>query len=422
MPNPNTKLERPINGELLDGGASARSREAGPRPVFADRGRTLRILQVNKYYAPWIGGIETAVQEMAEGLLALPNVECEVLVCRDRGRGCKSLVNGVPVTRVTSLGRVLSMPVAPTFPLELQAIATGFDIVHVHTPFPLAVFCDWEAIRARGVRLVVHHHSDIVRPLQQRVHSCLSGFERRFLTAADRIVVTSHGLLENSRTLAQYRDKCQVVPLSVDLRKVKRLSEVEIAHARQHYGLGDRERAVLFAGRLVYYKGIQFLIDAVRDLDLKLLIAGEGPLRPTLERQIEERGLGSKVRILGRVTNSELANLYSISDLFVLPSTEPAEAFGLVQLDAMAYGLPVINTDLPGGVPSVSIHGQTGLTVPPGNTAALREAVATILSDERLRTQLSENARRRVLSFSRPAVLGQLCSIYEELVSPHVLS
>jgi rhamnosyl/mannosyltransferase len=228
--------------------------------------------------------------------------------------------------------------------------------------------------------------------------------------------------LENSRTLAEYREKCQIVPLSVDLRKVKRLSQAEIAHVRQHYGIGEREHAVLFAGRLVYYKGIQYLIDAVRDLDLKLLIAGEGPLRPVLEKQIEERSLKSKVRILGRVTDSELANLYSISDLFVLPSTEPSEAFGLVQLDAMAYGLPVINTDLPSGVPSVSVHGQTGLTVPPGDTGALRAALATMLSDERLRTQFSENARHRVLSFSRPAVLRQLCSIYEELISPRVLS
>jgi glycosyltransferase involved in cell wall biosynthesis len=414
MPDLKTDLERSLNGELPNGRASS--------CISAGQGNILRILQVNKYYAPWIGGIETTVQEMAEGLLSLPNVQCEVLVCRDRGRGCKSLVNGVPVTRVTSLGHVLSMPFAPTFPLELRTIVAGFDIVHVHTPFPLAFFCDWEAIRARGIRLVVHHHSDIVRPLQQRLHSCLSGFERRFLTAADRIVVTSRGLLENSRTLAQYRDKCHVIPLSVDLRKVKKLSEVEIVHARQRYGLGDREHAVLFAGRLVYYKGIQFLIDAVRDLDLKLLIAGEGPLRPALERQIEERGLGSKVRILGRVTDSELASLYSIADLFVLPSTEPAEAFGLVQLDAMAYGLPVINTDLPGGVPSVSIHGQTGFTVPPGNTSALREAVATILSDGNLRSRFSANARQRVLNFSRPNVLGQIYSIYEELVSPHVLS
>jgi rhamnosyl/mannosyltransferase len=314
------------------------------------------------------------------------------------------------------------MPVAPTFPIELQTIAAGFDIVHVHTPFPLAVFCNWEAVKERGVRLVVHHHSDIVRPLQQRLHSYLGRLERRFLTAADRIVVTSRGLLENSRTLAHYREKCQIVPLSIDLRKIRKLAQAEIAHVRQHYGIGEREHAVLFAGRLVYYKGIQYLIDAVRDLDLKLLIAGEGPLRPVLEKQVEEKGLKSKVRILGRVTDSELASLYSISDLFVLPSTEPSEAFGLVQLDAMAYGLPVINTDLPSGVPSVSVHGETGFTVPPGDTAALRAAVATMLSDERLRSQFSENARRRVLNFSRPAVLGQLCSIYEELISPRVLS
>ena len=386
------------------------------------RGRILRVLQVNKLYAPWIGGIETTVQEIAEGLQRLPDVQCEVLVCRDRGRGNISLVNGVTVTRVASLGRVLSMPVSPTFPMQLQTIASGFDIVHVHTPFPLAMLCDWDAIKSQGVRLVVHHHSDIVRPVQRALLSYAVSLERKFLQAADRIVVPSQGLLENSRTLAGYRTKCRVVPLSVDLDKVRRLSKAEIAQARQRYGVRSEEHVVLFAGRLVYYKGVQYLIDAVRDLDLKLLIVGDGPLRPALEKQIEEANLSGKVRILGRVPDSELAELYSLSDVFVLPSTEPSEAFGLVQLDAMAYGLPVINTDLPSGVPSVSLHGQTGLTVAPADAVAMREAIATILSDENLRARFSANARQRVLNFSAPMVLGQIRSLYEELVSPPVLS
>ncbi len=382
----------------------------------------MRILQVNKFYAPWIGGIETTVQEIAEGLQQFPNMQCEVLVCRDRGRKSMSLVNGVPVTRVGSLGRVLGMPVSPTFPAQLQAIASEFDIVHVHTPFPLVMFCDWEAIKAHGTRLVIHHHSDIVRPIQRALLHYLDGVERRFLNAADRIVVTSHGLLDNSRTLADYRDKCEVVPLPVDLNKVKRLCAAEIMQARQCHGISEREHVVLFAGRLVYYKGLQYLIEAVRALDLKVLIVGDGPLRPVLERQIEELNLQGKVEILGRVSDDELAKLYAISDVFVLPSTEPSEAFGLVQLDAMAYGLPVINTDLPSGVPTVSIHGETGLTVPPGNAAALREAIATVLSDERLRARFSCNAKKRVLDFSRPAVMDKLCSLYEEIASPPVLS
>jgi len=390
--------------------------------AFALRGRILRVLQVNKFYAPWIGGIETAVQELAEGLQRLPNVHCEVLVCHERSHRKTSLVNGVPVTRVGSVGRLLSMPIAPTFPSELKTIAAGFDIVHVHTPFPLVMFCDWDEIKARGARLVIHHHSDIVRPIQRALLQYVDGFERRFLDSADRIVVTSQGLLKNSRTLASYRSKCQVVPLSIDLTKVQRLSEAEVALARQRFGISERERVVLFAGRLVYYKGLQYLIDAVRGLDLKLLIAGEGPLRPMLERRIEVGNLGSKIRVLGRVSDAELANLYSIADLFVLPSTEPSEAFGLVQLDAMAYGLPVINTDLPSGVPTVSVHGETGLTVRPADSVALREAIAMILSDDSLRTRFSLNGRQRVLSFSRPAVLEQMCSLYDELISPPVLS
>ena len=376
----------------------------------------MRVLQVNKLYSPWIGGIETVVQDIAEGLLPSADVHCEVLVCRDRGPSLQSLVNGVPVTRVGSLGRFLSMPAAPGFPRQLAKMAVEFDMVHVHTPFPLPMFCDWHALKRRGVRLIVHHHSDIVRPVQRALLSPLASLERRFLESADKIIVTSDGLLKHSRTLGPYRDKCQVVPLSINLDNQIQPSEQDIQTARQRFAIADTTRTVLFAGRLVYYKGISYLIDAVRDLDLTLLVAGEGPLRPAIEKQVQGLGLSHKVRILGRVTDTELAALYSLASIFVLPSTEPSEAFGIVQLEAMARGLPVINTDIPSGVPSVSLHGLSGLTVSPADASALRDAIARLLADDDLRARFSANAKRRVQEFSRPAVLSKICSIYEELL------
>jgi rhamnosyl/mannosyltransferase len=244
----------------------------------------------------------------------------------------------------------------------------------------------------------------------------MSGAERRFMESADRIIVTSEGLLQNSRTLAPYRDKCEVVPLSIDLSKIRNLPAAEVAGARLRYGLESGDRLILFAGRLVYYKGLQYLVEAVRDLDVRLFIAGEGPLRPVLEKQIRELDLAAKVRILGRVSDADLEELYCLADLFVLPSTEPSEAFGIVQLEAMAHGLPVVNTNLPSGVPSVSRHEETGLTVPPANSAALRDAIAAILTDESLKKRFSANARERVVLFSRPAVLSRIRAIYDELV------
>ncbi|MGA3136308.1 MAG: glycosyltransferase [Terracidiphilus sp.] len=373
------------------------------------------ILHVNKLYAPWIGGVEMVVQNIAEGLQAFPDVHCEVLVCRDRGASITEYVNGVRVTRVASLGTAMSMPVSPSFPFRLAKMASQFDIVHVHTPFPLAFFCDWDTVKANGTRLVVHYHSDIIRRLQRTIVSSLWGLESRFLKSADRIVVTSEGLLNSSRTLATFRDKCRVIPLFMDLRTVETPSEQEKSSARRRYGVTDSDHVVLFAGRLVYYKGVEYFIDAVRELDVQVLIAGEGPLRQTLQKRLESLGLQHRVKLLGRVSDAELSSLYSLADLFVLPSTQPSEAFGLVQLEAMAHGLPVVNTNLPSGVPSVSQHGVTGMTVPPGDSAALRDAISTILSDESLRNLFASNARERIQLFSSSVVLRQIRSLYEEL-------
>lgn len=378
----------------------------------------MRILQVNKLYAPWIGGVETVVQNIAEGLRDVADFECEVLVCRDRGITEQATVNGVRVTRVGSLGRFLSMPVSPGFPACVKRQAADFDVVHVHVPFPLAMFCDWKAIKARGTRLVIHHHSDIVRPLQQKILSYFAGFERRFFEAADIVLVTSEGLLQNSKTLVPYLHKCRVVPLSIDLSQVKKPSYADRLNTRKRYGLGEDEQVVLFAGRLVYYKGLEYLIEAVRELNVKLLIAGDGPLRPSLESRISDSGTASKIQILGRVSDDELAVLYSASDVFVLPSIASSEAFGLVQLEAMARGLPVINTSLPTGVPSVSLDGETGITVPPRDAQSLRNAISRIVFDSQLKKQFSENAMRRVHFFSRTTVIAELQAVYAGLPPP----
>jgi rhamnosyl/mannosyltransferase len=375
----------------------------------------IRVLHANKQYAPWIGGVEAVVQEICEYMNESADIRCEVLACRDRGGRSYDDINGVPVTRVASLGTALSMPLAITFPYELERMAMHCNIVHVHLPFPAAFLSDWRCIKERGSRIVIHYHSDVIRPLQRALLEPLAGLQRRLFEAADRVIVTSEGLLNSSNTLLHYREKCQVVPLSINLEKLRDHTQQELQGVRAKFGIDERRPVVLSVARLVYYKGIQFLIDAIRTLDVTLVVAGEGPLRGRLTKQIHDAGLVDRVALVGRVSDEDLSRMYSMADLFVLPSVEPSEAFGLVQLEAMARGLPVINTNLPGGVPSVSIHGMTGLTVPPGSSEQLREAIMTVLRDRQLRDEFSQQAKCRVQRFSRTVVLEKIRAIYHSL-------
>ena len=143
---------------------------------------------------------------------------------------------------------------------------------------------------------------------------------------------------------------------------------------------------MLFVGRLVYYKGLEYLIEAMRWVpDAVLVVVGTGPLRGRLQRLSEQwLGCPGKVVFLGAVAEHDLCAWYHACDVFVLPSVELSEAFGLVQLEAMACAKPVVTTDLPTGVTYVNQHGHTGLVVPRRNSRALAEAINILLDNRQL--------------------------------------
>ena len=181
--------------------------------------------------------------------------------------------------------------------------------------------------------------------------------------------------------------------------------------------ISGTEKIVLFVGRLSYYNGVEYLIEAMQSVNAKLLIDGDGKSREKLENMTVSLGLEERVKFLGKVSNEMLKYCYQICDVFVLPSVEPAEAFGLVQLEAMAYGKPVINTLLPTGVPFVSIDGKTGLTVEPRNSKALSDAINKLLSDDELRKKFGIQARNRVVeNFTVDKMNEKILKVYQELM------
>jgi glycosyltransferase involved in cell wall biosynthesis len=281
------------------------------------------------------------------------------------------------------------------------------DIVHLHLPNPAAVLA-YLASGHRG-KLVVTYHSDVVR--QRVLDTAFRPILYRFLDRADAIISATPNYIDSSPVLTRYRDRCRVIPFGIPVESYTRDS-APAAEIRARYG----ERLVVSVGRLVYYKGFQPLVDAMREVDGRLLIIGDGPLRAALEARIRAHGLQGRVTILGGVP--DVAPYYQAADLFVLASIARSEAFGIVQLEAMACGTPVVNTDLDSGVPYVSRDGESGLTVPPRQPAALAAAINRLLGDAALRERFGRAARDRVeREFSTDTMVARTLDLYRDVLA-----
>lgn len=349
----------------------------------------LRILQVNKFYPPHIGGIETVIQQVSQGLK--DRAEVSVLVCQPKGRGVREVCDGVPVTRCSSWRTVASCPVSFSFFREFRRMAKEADVIECHLPFPLA---DLACLLSRTKkRVVIAWHSDVVK--QKKLLALYKPILRAFLRRADAIIVATQGHIDGSAFLPPFRDKCVVIPYGIPTAEYLQAPAAPILTEKLR---GKPLRKLLFVGRLVYYKGVDVLLRAfARTEGCALFLAGEGVLEPQLRQEAQTLGVADRVFFLGRLTDAQLRAAFRDCDFFVLPSVANSEAFGIVQLEAMVYGKPVINTALPTGMPLVSIHGETGLTVPPGDETALADAIRTLAEDDALREAYGAAAQRRVL-------------------------
>ncbi|MGN0590360.1 glycosyltransferase [Ruminococcus sp.] len=349
----------------------------------------LRILQVNKFYPPHIGGIETVIQQVSQGLKN--RAEVSVLVCQPKGRGVREVCDGVPVTRCSSWRTVASCPVSFSFFREFRRMAKEADVIECHLPFPLA---DLACLLSRTKkRVVIAWHSDVVK--QKKLLALYKPILRAFLRRADAIIVATQGHIDGSAFLPPFRDKCVVIPYGIPTAEYLQAPAAPILTEKLR---GKPLRKLLFVGRLVYYKGVDVLLRAfARTEGCALFLAGEGVLEPQLRQEAQTLGVADRVFFLGRLTDAQLRAAFRDCDIFLLPSVANSEAFGIVQLEAMVYGKPVINTALPTGVPLVSIHGETGLTVPPGDETALADAIRTLAEDDALREAYGAAAQRRVL-------------------------
>lgn len=378
-----------------------------------DKKRKIRVLQVNKLYYPTTGGIERVVQQIAEGLNE--TTDTDVLVCQSKGKMIRETIHGVKVTRTSSIGTLSSVPLSVSFLRHFRKMAKEKDVVHIHMPFPLGdLACFLSGYRGK---VVLWWHSDIVR--QKKMMFFYKPLMNWLLRRADAIVVATQGHIDGSFYLKPYEQKCVIIPFGVDPKIEQSGREWTKSN---HMVNRSKNTRFLFVGRLVYYKGCKTLIEAFANAcrsntQITLDVVGAGPLKQEMEDLVSEEKLEEKVSFHSNVGDEELIQFFENCDVFVLPSLVRSEAFGLVQIEAMAYGKPVINTNLPSGVPYVSLDHITGLTVEPGNIEQLTQAMLYLSENPEERNQMGLKARQRVeQEYQMDKMLERVGSLYEKIV------
>lgn len=367
--------------------------------------KNLKVLQLGKFY-PIRGGVEKVAYDLTVGLSG-QGVDCDMLCAASHGGSRTVAINGhARIICCRTWFKAAATMIAPAMIFALRKICRQYDIVHVHHPDPMA--CLALFLSGYKGRVILHWHSDIQK--QKYLLRLYRPLQSWLLRRADLIMGTSPVYLAESPFLQKVQDKTACLPIGVEAMQPDSRAVEAI---RSRYG---HKKIVFSLGRLVAYKGYCYLIAAAKYLkdDYVVLIGGTGALRDELQKEIEELDLCGTVELLGRVSDSDLPAYYGACDVFCLSSVQKTEAFGIVQIEAMSCGKPVVATDIPqSGVAWVNAHGVSGLNVPPGNAYELARAIRFIAEDEATYRKYSEGAAKRYRDlFTKEKMINKCLEIY----------
>lgn len=372
-----------------------------------------------------IGGVEYHVYYISKELSKLGH-EIDIITTKSPINEQLSEVKDINVIRLPVNFRIYTTPVSFSV---FKAIKNRYDVIHAHTPVPL--FADFAALAntKNKIPFVLTFHNEITK--EGNIGGLLSALYNKtmgksLLSHSDKIIVTTKSYAESSYQLAKIRSKIIIIPagvnicdFNIDLNDSNVLFKIE--KLKRKFMISDKEKVIICVAGFYEYKGHKYLISAFSKIlkkyqDIHLLLVGQGPLKNALIKQCEELGILSKVSFSGYASSIDLPYCYAMSDIFVLSSCSEMEGFGVVQVEAMAVGKPVISTTLP-GVMDVDIEEKASIHVPPKDVDALANAMIKILSVESLAKQMGRNGRRLVEEkYTWEKIAKMIEEVYKEVL------
>jgi len=340
--------------------------------------KNIRFLIVNKFALPDVGGVEEVVSQHADFLKDLGEVTILAISKKKNKVTIKEKYGKVTVVRCSSFGTYLSMPISLSFFRELYKLSNKSDFVFFHEPFPLGAI---GALSVNQKKKIIVWHSDIVR--QKLIKPFVEILQKYNCYKARSVITTSYNMIKSSSVLGKYEKKIKVIPIACGKVEIDAERPKEIEIDNDYY---------LYFGRMSYYKGLPVLVNAIKNYNgnKRFVIAGPGEIKELLLVYGDKR-----VNIVNRyIAENEKKWLFENCRALVFPSTEKSEAFGIVQVEAMSYAKPVINTQLSTGVPWVSLDSISGITCKPSSVDELLHAFS-VLDDQNNYEKLSVGAYNR---------------------------
>jgi glycosyltransferase involved in cell wall biosynthesis len=370
----------------------------------------MRVIHIGKFYPPFCGGIENVNFDLVEGL-NIKGIETDVLCFNFSNEVIKDF-KSYNIFRCNYLFKIFSYPISIDLFFKLNKIINNYDIVHLHLPNPLASI----AVQLSGYKgkIIIHWHSDIIK--QNFFKLFYKPFQKNILKYASCIIVTSPNYLSGSKDLFYFREKIKIIPIGIDKNKFTQNLKLRLKLKNDYKG----QKVIFTLGRHVYYKNFKTLINSAIFLDdnYTILIGGEGKLSKKLKKQVLDLKLDNKVKFLGNIPFSDLGEFYRLADVFTLPSNERSEAFGVVLIEAMSFGCPLVTCNIKdSGVPWVNQNDFTGLVVPINDPLKMADAIKIITSNVDKRLMYSSNSLHNYNRlFKKDKMITTVIKLYESLL------